>query len=73
MYILYMANFGEILNSTRNTINSICSDIGLNRAFRKLTNALYGSGGFMARPIGIVAKNYDFIKNTLNKNLINNG
>lgn len=66
-----MANFGEILNSTRNTINSICSDIGLNRAFRKLTNALYGSGGFMARPIGIVAKNYDFIKNTLNSNIGN--
>ena len=66
-----MANFGEILNSTRNTINSICSDIGLNRAFRKLTNALYGSGGFMARPIGIVAKNYDFIKNTLKSNIGN--
>lgn len=66
-----MENFGEILNSTRNTINSICSDIGLNRAFRKLTNALYGSSGFMARPIGIVAKNYDFIKNTLNSNIGN--
>lgn len=66
-----MTNFGEILNSTRNTINSICSDIGLNRAFRKLTNALYGSGGFMARPIGIVAKNYDFIKNTLKSNIGN--
>lgn len=66
-----MANFGEILNGTRNTINSICSDIGLNRAFRKLTNVLYGSGGFMARPIGIVAKNYDFIKNTLNSNIGN--
>ena len=67
-----MTNFGEILNNTRNTINSICSDIGLDRAFRRLTNVLYGSsGGFMARPIGIVGKNYDYIQNTLKSNIGN--
>lgn len=66
-----MAKFSDILNSTRNTINSICSDIGLNRAMRKLTNTLYGSGGLMTRQIGIVSKNYDYIKNTLQSNIGN--
>ena len=66
-----MAAFNDILNSAKSAVNSICSDIGLNRAFRRLTNALYDGGGFMARPIGIVGKNYNYIKATLQSNIGN--
>lgn len=66
-----MASIGEIIDNTRNAVNSICTEVGLSRIFRRLNRVLYGHGGLMARPIGIVGKNYDFIKNTLYSNIGN--
>lgn len=65
-----MGTIGNFFNDVRNTVNSICSDVGLSTVFRRFNNVLYDSG-FMARPIGIVAKNYDFIRNTLKQNIGN--
>lgn len=57
------------IDGIRNTVNSFFTGVGFGNIIRKPTNALYNSIGFFARPIGIVSKNYDFIKSTLNRNI----
>lgn len=57
------------IDKLRNMINYACSEIDLTRSLKRLTNALYDSGGIMVKPIGIIGKNYQFIQNTLTKNI----
>ena len=62
---------GKVLNDIRTTVNSVCSNGGLSMIFKRFGNAMYGPNGFMARPIGIVGKNYNIIRNTLSQNIGN--
>lgn len=57
------------VDKLRNLINYACSEVDLARSFKRLTNALYDVGGIMAKPIGIVGKNYAFIQNALKQNI----
>lgn len=57
------------LDNIRNSVNSFFNGLGFGNIIRKPTRALYNASGFFARPIGIVGKNYDFIKSTLSRNI----
>lgn len=59
------------IDKLRNLINYACSEIDLTRSLKRLSNSLYDVGGIMARPIGLVGKNYAFIQNTLDRNIGN--
>ena len=63
-----MSEILSIVNDIRNEVNSVCSELGLGRLLRKINNAVYGNN-FLERPIGIVTKNYDYIKAALDLNI----
>lgn len=64
-----MNKIKNAINSIRNTVNSICSDVGLSQNFRRLDNTMSIYDNFLGRPIGIVGKNYNFIRSTLKRNI----
>ena len=60
-------NLSPHFSGVKNAVKSFCSELGLCREMKRVSNSLYGS--IMARPVGIVSKNYDFIRATLKRNI----
>ena len=60
-------NLSQQFSGVKRAVESFCSELGLCREMKRISNSLYG--GIMARPIGIVSKNYDFIRATLKRNI----
>ena len=60
-------NLSPHFSGAKNAVKSFCSELGLCREMKRVSNSLYGS--IMARPVGIVSKNYDFIRATLKRNI----
>ena len=60
-------NLSPHFSGVKNAVKSFCSELGLCREMKRISNSLYG--GIMARPVGIVSKNYDFIRATLKRNI----
>ena len=60
-------NLSQQFSGVKRAVESFCSELGLCREMKRISNSLYG--GIMARPVGIVSKNYDFIRATLKRNI----
>ena len=54
-----------------NMINGLVTDPTLSNIFKRVGNTVSDSSNLSSRPIGIVGKNYNFLKNSITKKIKN--
>ena len=61
-------NLPQHLDGVVNAINDLCSDIGLCREFKSASDKIYRES-LKSRPIGLLRKDYSYMRSTLNRNI----